>query len=391
MNLEKYKAYIYSNKPYPRHRIKFKDKDDLHFSKREIDGYNKTFNAVVSEREAGKTTTWTEFYSSNFQTGGTWIAVRRQIADCTETYISDIEKVLNKFSYVPVRFTYKSTDIKNGIIDVYVSEVEPTFDEEGKPIEILHNKRLFFRVLGMSNPMSRIKSLMMPNLDGFVFDEYICNTLLGEKYLTQEAFRFKEIFNTFQREARKPLKCYFFGNPYSVFNPFHTWWGVDTRKIRAGAMLVGKNWILQCYQIKPELKKKILEKNPLYEFDDAYRKYAFDGLAINDLRIPVMQTKPTGATLAYVLKAEGVWLGVYRIPPTIDNPYAFLIEDIKWDKAYKRKVFCFDFNNMESNSILIQRIVKDKLAYFKFAIANNSVAYSKVDNSYIIESIYNKL
>ena len=391
MNLEKYKAYIYANKPYPRHRIKFKGKDKLHFETREIDGYNKPFNLVVSEREAGKSTTWTKLYSDNFQDGGTWIALRRQIADCSETYISDIEKVINKFSYVPVRFIYKSTDIKNGIIDVYVSEVEPTFDEEGKPIEILHNKRLFFRVLGMSNPMSRIKSLMMPNLVGFIFDEYICNTALGEKYLTQEAFRFKEIFNTFQREAKKPLKCYFFGNPYSVFNPFHTWLGIDTRKIRAGVILSGKTWVMQCYQIKPELKKMILEKNPLYEFDDAYRKYAFDGLAINDLRIPVMQTRPTGATLAYVLKAEGTWLGVYRIPPSVSNPYAYLVEDIKWDKEYKRKVFCFDFNNMEANSILIQKIVKDKLSYFKFAIANNSVAYSKVDNSYIIESIYNKL
>ena len=391
MNLEKYKTYIYSDHPVPRHRIKFNGKDNLHFEKRQVDSYGKPFNLIVSEREAGKSTTRTNLYSLNFQHEGTWIALRRQIADCTETYISDIEKILNKFSYVPVRLLYKTSDIKNGIIDVYAAEVEIGFDEDGKQEEIFHNKRLFFRVLGMSNPMSRIKSLMMPNLDGFVFDEYICNTALGEKYLTQEAFRFKEIFNTFQREARKPLKCYFFGNPYSVFNPFHTWLGIDTRKIRAGALIVGKNYVMQCYKIKPELKEQILKRNPLYEFDDAYRKYAFDGLAVNDLRIPILREKPSGAFLAFVLRAEGTWLGVYRLPPNLEDRYAYLVDNIEWNKDYKRKVFCFDFNNMESNTLLIQKVLRDKLAYFKFAIANNLVAYSRVDNSYLIEYIYNKL
>ena len=145
----------------------------------------------------------------------TVLVLRRQIADCTETYVQDIEKIINKFSYVPVRLIYKKGDITSGIIDVYAAEYEKVGDKE-----YLYNKRLFFRLLGISNPMSRIKSLMLPNIKYILFDEFICNIRLGEKYLNDEAFKFKEIYNTFQRECQDGLICYFFGNPYSVYNPY---------------------------------------------------------------------------------------------------------------------------------------------------------------------------
>lgn len=145
----------------------------------------------------------------------TILVLRRQIADVTETYVNDIENIINKFSYVPVKLFFKKGDLTSGIIDVYVAEYIKQGDDY-----VYFNKRLFFRVLGMSNPMSRIKSLMLPGIKYLFFDEFICNVRLGEKYLTDEAFKFKEIYNTFQRECPSGLICYFFGNPYSVYNPY---------------------------------------------------------------------------------------------------------------------------------------------------------------------------
>ena len=98
-----------------------------------------------------------------------------------------------------------------------------------------------------------------------LFDEFIANVRLGEKYLQDEAFKFKEIYNTFQRECPSGLICYFFGNPYSVYNPYFEWLKIDTRKVKPGAYLVGPNYVLECYQLLPEPKRKLLDKSKMKE------------------------------------------------------------------------------------------------------------------------------
>jgi hypothetical protein len=168
-------------------------------------------------------------------------------------------------------------------------------------------------VLGMSSPMSRIKSLMLPGIKYMLFDEFIANTRLGEKYLHEEAFKFKEIYNTFQRECKDGLICYFFGNPYSVFNPYFEWLKIDTRKVKPGAYINGKNYTLECYQLTNELREVILKRNPLYQFDDSYKKYAFSGIAVNDANIIIID-KPQLARLRYVFKVSNKYYGFYHIP-----------------------------------------------------------------------------
>lgn len=73
-------------------------RDNLHFTFREVDGYNKDFISIISEREAGKTTAaWLDKAYSNFKKGFKTIVVRRLIADITEVYINDIGEIINKF------------------------------------------------------------------------------------------------------------------------------------------------------------------------------------------------------------------------------------------------------------------------------------------------------
>ena len=385
MKKEIHIKYLLSNHPCPRLKPHFKDLDNLHYNTTKIDGPRKPFRFAVSEREAGKSTRWLQLYSYNFMTNRTILVLKRQIADVTETYIEDIGKIINKFSYVPIKLFYKKGDLSSGISDVYIAE----YSKNGDNITY-YNKRLFFRVLGMSNPMSRIKSLMLPGIKYILFDEFICNLRLGEKYLKDESFKFKEIYNTFQRECKDGLICYFFGNPYSVYNPYWEWLKVDTRKIKPGAYINGANYTIECYQLLPELREQILKNNPLYEFDDSYRKYAFEGVAVNDMNIIIMD-KPNNCKLKYVFKVNNKYLGFYKIPPTLDSTMMYYCEELKWKPEYKRQAYCFDFNNLGTNSTLLQSYEKDMFVMLKYSIANNCIGYHGVEDEYITEQIYSKL
>ena len=155
--------------------------DDLHFSFREVDSYNKPFNFIISEREAGKTTAMVLKMWKAFQENRTSLILRRQAVDITDLYIDSIQNVLNKFIDTPIEFTYKRSKMKDGMLEVYV------------------NDKLFFWVVALSSKLQRLKSLMLPRIKYMFFDEFIVNMKLGERYLQSEEFKFKEIFNTFQR------------------------------------------------------------------------------------------------------------------------------------------------------------------------------------------------
>lgn len=388
MNIEIHTKYLLTDHDAPRIRPKHKGLDNIHYNTTKIDGPQKPFRCAISEREAGKSTRWLQFYDYNYMNDRTILVLRRQIADVTETYVNDIENILNKFSYVPVKLIFKKGDLTNGIIDVYVAE----YEKIGDNIKY-HNKRLFFRVVGMSNPMSRIKSLMLPHIKYMLFDEFICNLRLGEKYLKEEAFKFKEIYNTFYRECPDGLICYFFGNPYSLYNPYFEWWGVDTRKIRPGAYLNGKNYTIECYQILPELKQKILEKNPLYQFSDEYRRYAYDGIAINDANILICD-KPNWTKLRFVFKIESEYIGIYTIngPQPDNRPYLhFFCEKIAWKPDYRRTALCFDLSDSQQNTVMFMPYQKAYTQQLKQSMALNKVGFKDVATSYLMEYLFNKL
>lgn len=351
--------------------------DNLHYNLSKILSRNKVFNFVVSAREAGKTTAvWHYAYKRLVEKGKTTIVIRRLISDITETYISDIENVLNKFLDTPVKLTFKKGNIKEGIVDVYLERD----GQEASP---------FFRVIALSNPMARIKSLMYPNLGLIIFDEFICNTREKEKYIANEAFRFKELFNTFQREAEN-LRCIFIGNPYSLYNPYFSWINVNTKHLYEGSFEVGTNWCVECYKLTDELKKHILEKNPLYEFDDSYTKYAFDGRAINDEQIRVYGSLPENYELRYVFYIEHKKLCIYRnnqLDPKnwywigIDNGYT----------SIRRDIMTFDYNTLVDGTILLNNEDKKTFRILKNAFRFRRILFKSIQESYLFEQIYNNI
>lgn len=345
-------------------------RDNLHYSIRKIDSYNRPFNFVISEREAGKSTAiLLKAYKLFKKKHKTTIILRRLINDITETYINDCGKVINKFlsKDKQIKLEFKKGNIKEGVVDVFIS---------GKH---------FIRVIAISNPMSRIKSTMVENPGMIIFDEFICNNRLGEKYVDGEAFKFKEIYNTYQRESRG-LKCYFMGNPYSLYNPYFSDLRVDTLLLHPGAFIVSDNYCIECYQIKKELKEKILKENPLYQFDESYKKYAFDGLAVNDTQFIIKPVRPDSYNLRYIFRINNRYLKIWMNNNNLFEESNYWIECVN---SYNGKnVYAIDFNNLVQDTRLITTQMRIIFTRLKQSIAQRRVSYNNIEAGYLTEMLY---
>ena len=305
--------------------------------------------------------------------------MRRRIVDITEVYIDSINATINAFMEEPVVFKYRRGAIKEGSIDVYI-------DDE-----------LFIRIIALSNPMQRIKSLRLDRIKYLIFDEFIINTRAGEKYLTDETFIFKELYNTFKRfcydTPDKPeiLKCYFLGNPYSMYNPYFVWIGVNTKDLKPGTITKDTNWAVECGVLSDELRAKILATNPLYEFDDGYKKYAFFGQAVNDANIKLAEKCPEKFKLRHVIRIDGKYLYVYS--DASDSGYKI------WDftmwacvrdsyEGQNRAVFCFDFKDLIDGTILMSSDDKRRFIIFRNCIRFRRIRFETIEAAYLAEQIY---
>ena len=84
--------------------------DNLHYDYREIDGYNKAFNFVVSPREPGKTSMmWLKkIYLPWKRDKRPWIYLVRQSVEITSALIDSIaDTIINKFTDDDIHFYYK--------------------------------------------------------------------------------------------------------------------------------------------------------------------------------------------------------------------------------------------------------------------------------------------
>lgn len=333
----------------------------------------------MSEREAGKTVAWiTKAFKLFWKKHRTTIVLRNMINDITETYIADLGTALNKFlpDNKKVKLSFKKGSIKEGILNVYIK------DGPDRP---------FLRIIALSNPMSRIKSLTLEAPGMIVWDEYILNTRAGEKYEPQLILKFEELYNTYLREAKWKFKVYMFGNPYSRYHPVHSWLHIDYLKLKQGAFIVGDDYVVECYQIKEELKQAILAKNPLYKFDDTYKKYAFDGSAINDTNFTVVAKQPDNYRLAFIFRINGKYLNIYRYNKDRDM-LAFDAGKfwINTTDSYtgSNKVWAVDFNNLVVGTQLISNEVRSICWRVQNAVANRDVSFGTIEAGYLTELIY---
>ena len=248
--------------------IKF---DDLHYTTSAIDSYGKPFNFIISEREAGKTTALvaSKMYKAFKEKGRPALVLRNQGVDISEAYIHSFEETTNKFAGRELKLSFRRGDVNKGICLVW--------DES------TGEKKLYAAIAALSVPMARLKSINIGKVSLILYDEAIVATSMGERYPDNLAFKIKELYRTFARESRpEVLRLFCLANPYSRFHPLLTDWGVPFQDMKRGSIITGPNWAVECYEMKPELRKFIIEHDPTYQFDDAYRRYAFDGASIED-------------------------------------------------------------------------------------------------------------
>ena len=374
-------------------------RDNLHYSFRPIDGYNKAFNIVISPRELGKTSQmWMDkIYLPWKKNHRPWIYLVRQAVEIDDALIESIFSTnMNKFTDDNLQPIYKSSSFADGIVDIFLEvkhlEKKEVKQEDGsvkqEDVEV-SEKMLFFRIVSLNIKMYRIKKAILRNIAGVFMDEFIINPKFNEKYLPREFERLEEAYSTWRREADGILKVYMVGNPYSLFNAIFVGLKVDVSKLKRDSFYVGDSYVIHWAVLSPELKAKILEENPFYKFDEDYANYAVDGCAVNDKNIRLGK-QPKNFYLSFVLKMSGKFIGVFQ------NNYMDSLEDRYFCKfldevSARRTIYCFEFEEMVERSILISMDERMKLKRYKEAMRKRLVTFEDINVYYYMEEVYKNL
>lgn len=347
---------------------------DLHRNSRKLDSYNKPFNFVMSAREPGKTTEFIvrRIYKGRRKDKRPWIYLTRQANDITEELLNDIEGQLNKFideypEDEKIIIECPKSKLESGIVDVKIKG------------------EIFLRFVALNVKMRKIKQSNLQRVNNVFMDEYIINPELDEKYIKKEAFKIKEAYTTRRRENPN-IKFYFAGNPYSLFNPLFMDWGVDLKKLHKGDFYIGDNFVIEWALITPALRKKLLEENPLYKFDEDYKGYALEGDPINDKNIK-LGNLPLNFSLKFVFRIANKYLGIFKnnsYDLTLDR---FFVSELENVSKY-RNIICFEFNELIEGVKLFNSEDKLNLSIFKSSIGQRKVVFNDINCYYLIEEIY---
>lgn len=347
--------------------------DNLHYSYRAIDGFPQPFKFVMSPREPGKTTMlWLKFYNAwKIDKRPHFYLVRQVVEICDSLITTIFDSILNVFTDDNIEPQYNKGAFKDGIVDVKI------------------NGEIFFRLVALSIKTQRIKKTVLNNARGSIMDEYIVNPKFGEKYLQGEAEKIKEAYSTWRRGTDKDFTMYFLGNPYSLFNPLFVDWGVNIADLKKGKFTSGDIYVIHWAELNPELKKQLLEKNPLYKFDEDYSNYAIEGQAVNDIHIKTGDLPPN-YRLKLAIRIEGHIIGIFQnqfYEDKEDRFYCKFIEDV----SEKRTIFCFEFSELVDRTCLLSLEDRLKFQKFKEAMRKRLVSFQNINCYYFIEEVYKNI
>ena len=348
--------------------------DNIHYSYRAIDGYNKPFNFVLSPRELGKTATmWYEkIYLGWKKDKKPWIYLVRKAVEITDALINSIaDTIINKFTDDNVTFSFKSGSFKDGIVDVKIGD------------------ELFFRVVSLNIDMRRIKLAVLKNIKGVFMDEYVINPEMGEKYLPKEAEKLKEAYTTWRRECDGLLRFYIVGNPYSLFNPLYVDWKVDTSRLHIGEFYVGDTFVIHYPALNEKLYNWILEHNPLFKLDKFYQQYALEGVAVNDSNIKLGKLPPH-YSLRFVFHYQRKNIGIFQNNRYDGNDNKYFIQEVS-EVSASRVMYCFDFEDLVERAVVMSLDERFKLQRFKEAFRKREVVFGDINCYYFIKEIYKNI
>ena len=355
-------------------------RDNLHYSFREIDGYNKDIEAVISARELGKTTqAWLDkIYFPWKKDKLPWIHMSRNNVDFAEEYLLTIQdQYINPFLPDEEKIKFEFTKCKAGVASVF---------------DVKINGEIFFRCVSLSAKMRTIKNNLLPHAKGAFMEEFIINPKFQESYLKNEFEKIEEAYTTWKRAAfleGRRFKMLFIGNPYSLYNPLFVGLKVDITKLKRGSFYVGEDFVIHWATLNPILKEQLLRQNPFAKLDEDYGNYALDGYATNDNHIRVAK-RPDRFTLHLIVRFDDKFIGFYKNNYVEDLADIYHCEVVK-DFSKDRRVFVFDFSDMIRGTQLFTRDDKDKFYRFRMAVGRNLVTYSSAEVYYKVTEIYKYL
>ncbi len=348
--------------------------DNLHYSFRAIDGYNKAINFVMSPREPGKTTAmWIEkIYKPWKKNKKPWYIGVRNAVEITDALLDSIQDtVINKFTDDNVKFSYKTGDFKGGIVDVYIGDSK------------------FFRIVALSCKLRKIKQALLEDSAGFFMDEYIIDPQTGEKYLQGEFFKLKEAYTTWKRgyHGSGMFKMYFAGNPYSLYNPLFVGLKININQLRRDSFYTGEDFVIHWAILNPKLKEKLLAENPFYKFDEEYSNYAVEGQAVQDANIKIGPL-PNAYKLQFVFKYDNIFIGVFKNYSFELGEDKFYIKQLAKKDTINKAILCFDFAEMIERSILVGKEERLYLMIFKNAMRTRAITFENINLYYMVKEIY---
>ena len=362
-----------------------KERDNLHYSITEDDGYDADCVFVLSPREPGKTTSIVldKIYGAYKREGLPSVVLVNHAADVSEAYLASFEETVNAFKGYEIHTKYPKSASAGGVTIIKDAETDAPW----------------IYVVSMNTPKTRLKRLNLGEVALMWYDECNVDVNIGEKWPDNLTSKWNELYTTLAR-ARYPkkLKFYATGNFYTRYNPLMVYLGVDCGKLTIGKKTQAKKkfivsgeeitikTLVDCYQLKPELREYILKHNPGYSFDDTYRRY-FEGEAIGDIGLPIQEKQPEGYQIKYVFKLEDRYLYVWR--SSGDNPFAskYWLESTGRVPGSKREVFVISIEQLVSNSLLSSSF-KRLFESLKFAISCSNCSYSSPEAFYALQRLY---
>lgn len=354
-------------------------RDGFHYNVSEDDGYNAVVNCILSPREPGKTTSITldKVYSAFKKKGLPAVVLVNHAADITDALLGSFETTINEFEGYEIHTTYPRSASAGGVTTVRERET-------GKP---------FIHVISLSTPKTRLKRINLGKISCLWYDECNVDTSIGEKWPDDIANKWNELYTTLARHSYpETLKFYMTGNYYTRYNPLLIYLGVDCSKLEIGKKFhhikpgesgqAAISVLVDCYQLKPELREYILKHNPGYRFDDTYEKY-FLGQAIGEIGIDQEPNRPEGFKLKYAFKFSNRYLRIWR-----SNEGASYWLEATGEGVGKRKdVYTTSIESLVTDTMLAKGF-KPLFGSLRWGICSGSISYNSPEAFYYMQQIY---
>lgn len=349
------------------------DTSGKYWSERNIDGHDRVLNAVLGPRELGKTTRFSvKAWKAACLKGETCVYLTRNPTLFTQEAKEKLRTDISKFFEVPP-FYMNETAAHAGDVEILC---------EGFPV---------FHIVALNRARDLLKRTAVAHPSFMWFDEFTRDTKAGDRYLKAEAERFKELYTTLVREHRG-LKAYFTGNVYSLYNPYFLDWKVNINALKAGTIYTNDMCSVEMGVLTEELRKEIIRKNPFYQFDDFYSRYALDGTAKNDGDVFLVGKHPREYELRFIIRTEGKAVGIYRGPARLDERYGRYEYWVGWTTGRERlAAYAFDIAELVEGTRMASKFDRTRTSLFRLAMGARRVAFEDLACYYLLEEIYNLL